>query len=576
MQICIVITGCVSDCSWVTLLLSSQHTTTTGKSKIHSSLSKQTTISNQKPVKNLKCHVMYKLANRRSLYYATALKAELSGLQSHGGGRHHDYNHNLETAKQNARIVVIGAGLAGLSAAQHLLQHGFNRTLVLEATERYGGRVNSQRFGDTFCELGAKWVNIDGSHDSMYELLRNAEGLTKKLKPPTHARYVLAESQVSGEQLKVPRRMVELIDMLFRELCRGLKVRDRVKTGGDLQSLDNVMSYFQSESERLIGTMFKEPSEQLMARDIFQSLFKDFSSILGCCLEYVNIQHVTTCPLQQESHPIYVPSGLDNIVEQLTNDLDVGQLQMGKPVGQIQWRTMSEPQSVGCMDGSLYQADHIICTLPLGVLKTFAPVLFKPTLPLDKLQAIQNLGFGNPVKIYLSYKRPISRWLKSNLRPLTKDLTVNPNGNQNAIRSWTQQVVEVSQLPSSQHVLEIRVGGGYYDEIEKLPDAKLLEQITSLLRQCLANPRVPYPQAMLRSTWNSSACYLGGRPYFSVHSSARDVHKLAAPLGHVAPTLLFAGDATALQGFGTIDGARSSGIREAQRIIDYYNKKLSV
>ncbi|KAH8273925.1 hypothetical protein KR044_003911, partial [Drosophila immigrans] len=495
--------------------------------------------------------------------------------------RHHDFNHNLEAAKQNARIVVIGAGLAGLSAAQHLLAHGFNRTLVLEATERYGGRVNSQRFGDTFCELGAKWVNIDGSHDSMYKLLRNAEGLTKKLKQPTHARYVLAESPCAGEKLVVPPRMVELIDRLFRELCHGLKVRDRVKTGGDLQSLDNVMSYFQSESERLIVSMFKEPSEQHMARDIFQSLFKDFSSILGCCLEYVNIQHVTTCPLQQETSPIYVPTGLDNIVEELTNDLGVGQLQTGKPVGQIQWRTLSEPQSVGCMDGSLYQADHIICTLPLGVLKTFAPILFKPTLPLDKLEAIRNLGFGNPVKIYLSYKRPISRWLKSNLRPLSPplqatDLAANANANANPMRSWTQQVVEVSQLPTSQHVLEIRVGGGYYDEIEKLPDATLLEQITVLLRQCLGNTRVPYPQAMLRSSWNSSACYLGGRPYFSVDSSARDVHKLAAPLGHVAPTLLFAGDATALQGFGTIDGARSSGIREAQRIVDYYNRKLTV
>jgi len=208
-----------------------------------------------------------------------------------------------------------------------------------------------------------------------------------------------------------------------------------------------------------------------------------------------------------------VPTGLDNIVEELTNDLDVGQLQIGKPVGQIQWKTLSEPQSVGCLDGSLYHADHIICTLPLGVLKTFSSILFKPTLPLEKLQAIQNLGFGNPVKIYLSYKRPINRWLKSNLRPLGSLLQPSDlSSSSNPQRSWTQQVVEISQLPTSQHVLEIRVGGGYYDEIEKLPDATLLEQITTLLRQCLSNSKVPYPQAMLRSNWNSSACYLGGRP----------------------------------------------------------------
>ncbi|KAH8400565.1 hypothetical protein KR222_006818, partial [Zaprionus bogoriensis] len=521
---------------------------------------------------------MYKLANRRSLYNATALKAELSGLQHHGG--HYDFSQNLESARQRAQIVVVGAGLAGLSAAQHLLSHGFRNTLVLEATDRYGGRINSQRFGDTFCELGAKWVNIDGSHDSMYELLRNAVGLTKQLRQPTRVRYVQADG-TGAEPCKVQPQMVELIDALFRDLCRGFKVRDKVKYGGDLQSLDNVMSYFQSESENLIGTAFQLPEEQEIARKIFQSLFKDFSSILGCCLEYVNIQHVTTCPLKQEKHPIYVPSGLDNIVEEITHDLDADQLQTGKPVGQIQWKPVAstEPQSVGCLDGSLYHADHIICTLPLGVLKTFSPILFKPALPLEKIQAIHNLGFGNPIKMYLSYQRSVHRWFKSSLRPLSAcspSSQAQVGSDANPERSWTQQVVEISQLPRSSHVLEVRVGGGHNDEIEKLPDGKVLEQVTMLLRQCLSNNWVPYPQAMLRSDWNSSACYLGGRPYFSVDSSARDVQSLAAPLGFSAPTLLFAGDATSLQGFGTIDAARASGIREAQRIIDYYNKKLSV
>ncbi|EDV98741.1 protein anon-37Cs [Drosophila grimshawi] len=517
---------------------------------------------------------MYRLASRRSLYNAAALQAEVTGLQQHGN--RHDFNYNLESTKLNAQIVIIGGGLAGLSAAQHLLANGFHNTLVLEATDRYGGRINSKRFGDTYCELGAKWVNIDGSHDSMYELLRNAEGLTKELKQPTRVRYIHAEGE--GQQSNIPPRMVELIDTLFRDLCRGYRVRDKVKSGGDLHSLDNVMSYFQSESDKLISASFKLPSEQTMAREIFQSLFKDFSSILGCCLEYMNIQYVTSCPLEQESNPIYVPTGLDNIVNDLTHNLGGQQLQTGKPVGQIQWKTQTECQLVGCLDGSLYHADHIICTLPLGVLKNFSAALFKPMLPLNKLQAIQNLGFGNPVKIYLSYKRPINHWLKSNFRPLGSLLKPIQTqaadvSSANPLRCWTQQVVEISQQPSSRHVLEIRVGGGYYDEIEKLPDATLLEQITNLLRQCLCNPRIPYPQAMLRSNWNSSACYLGGRPYFSVNSSARDVQSLAAPLGDAAPTLLFAGDATALNGFGTIDGARSSGIREAQRIIDFYNMK---
>nr|NP_476608.1 uncharacterized protein Dmel_CG10561 [Drosophila melanogaster]P18487.3 RecName: Full=Protein anon-37Cs [Drosophila melanogaster]AAF53761.2 uncharacterized protein Dmel_CG10561 [Drosophila melanogaster]ACH92231.1 FI03691p [Drosophila melanogaster] len=498
----------------------------------------------------------FKLASRRSLYNARVLQADNIGDKQRSP--------DLEAARQNTQIVVVGAGLAGLSAAQHLLSHGFRRTVILEATDRYGGRINTQRFGDTYCELGAKWVKIDGSQDSMYELLRNTEGLGKQIKQPDRATYLQDGSRINPA-------MVELIDTLFRQLCRGFKVSERVKTGGDLHSLDNVMNYFRTESDRIIGVSFQHPKDQLAAREIFQSLFKEFGSILGCCLEYVNIEHITKCPVQQEQRPLYVPTGLDNVVDDLIQNMDKAQLQTGKPVGQIQW-TPAPMKSVGCLDGSLYNADHIICTLPLGVLKSFAGVLFRPTLPLDKMLAIRNLGFGNPLKIYLSYKKPIGRWLKGSLRPL--GTLLNPSVEQQPERNWTQQVVEISQVPSSQHVLEVHVGGGYYEEIEKLPDEELLEQITGLLRRCVSSHLVPYPQELLRSNWSTSACYLGGRPYFSTNSSARDVQRLAAPLGEKSPGLLFAGDATSLRGFGTIDAARSSGIREAQRIIDYYLKSV--
>lgn len=58
------------------------------------------------------------------------------------------------------RVVVVGAGIAGLGAAATLRQRGFDVT-VLEARSRIGGRVNSiERFGTTI-DLGAAWI-----HDS--------------------------------------------------------------------------------------------------------------------------------------------------------------------------------------------------------------------------------------------------------------------------------------------------------------------------------------------------------------------------------------------------------------------------
>ena len=47
----------------------------------------------------------------------------------------------------DADVVVIGAGLAGLAAARHLQQQGWS-VLVLEATDRVGGRVRDAALPD--------------------------------------------------------------------------------------------------------------------------------------------------------------------------------------------------------------------------------------------------------------------------------------------------------------------------------------------------------------------------------------------------------------------------------------------
>ena len=124
-------------------------------------------------------------------------------------------------------------------------------------------------------------------------------------------------------------------------------------------------------------------------------------------------------------------------------------------------------------------------------------------------------------------------------------------------------------------MVEVVIGGEFYEKIEKLPDLEMLTEVTNLLRTLLKNQNIPYPSTMLRSNWSSLACYLGGRPYFSTGSTINDVLTLAEPLGPMS-SLLFAGDATIVEGFGTVDGAHKSGIREAQRIIDHYNKHATV
>ena len=65
--------------------------------------------------------------------------------------------------EDEADVVVIGAGLAGLSAARKLTQAG-RRVCVVEARERVGGRTYSSPLGEGIVDLGGQWIGPTHAH----------------------------------------------------------------------------------------------------------------------------------------------------------------------------------------------------------------------------------------------------------------------------------------------------------------------------------------------------------------------------------------------------------------------------
>lgn len=62
--------------------------------------------------------------------------------------------------------------------------------------------------------------------------------------------------------------------------------------------------------------------------------------------------------------------------------------------------------NIECKDGSSYSADHVICTVSLGVLKERHLNMFEPLLPLWKFNAIDGMMIGTVDKIYLEFDKP--------------------------------------------------------------------------------------------------------------------------------------------------------------------------
>lgn len=61
---------------------------------------------------------------------------------------------------------------------------------------------------------------------------------------------------------------------------------------------------------------------------------------------------------------------------------------------------------IECLDKSTYSADHVICTVSLGVLKERHLSLFDPILPSDKFDSIEGLSIGTVDKIYVEFEKP--------------------------------------------------------------------------------------------------------------------------------------------------------------------------
>jgi monoamine oxidase len=66
-------------------------------------------------------------------------------------------------------VAIVGAGFAGLAAADLLVRRG-RRVVVLEARDRVGGRVSTVEVGGTPIDLGGQWLGP--TQDRMYALCR--------------------------------------------------------------------------------------------------------------------------------------------------------------------------------------------------------------------------------------------------------------------------------------------------------------------------------------------------------------------------------------------------------------------
>ena len=101
---------------------------------------------------------------RRTAIAGAAAAAALGSAQVAEAKKRKPHRHRRRALTRRADVIVVGAGLAGLTAAREILFKG-KSVIVLEARGRVGGRIlNHDIGGGHVTELGAEFVGPTQDH----------------------------------------------------------------------------------------------------------------------------------------------------------------------------------------------------------------------------------------------------------------------------------------------------------------------------------------------------------------------------------------------------------------------------
>ena len=143
-------------------------------------------------------------------------------------------------------------------------------------------------------------------------------------------------------------------------------------------------------------------------------------------------------------------------------------------------------------DGEEFYADQVICTLPLGWLKS-KPDLFVPQLPEDKQKAIQRLHFGTVNKIFLEFEKPFLAPFLTEVILLWEKL---PDENSIPMADrWHRKIYSFSKV--SETLLLAWISGEEAEYMETLKMNVVADVCTNILKKFLADPYIPKPKSCI-------------------------------------------------------------------------------
>lgn len=444
----------------------------------------------------------------------------------------------ISMAGKDLDVIVIGAGAAGLAASRQLSGAGMS-VLILEARNRLGGRIHTERqLGSSLpIELGAEFVH--GTPSETWDILRSARLAVCDV-ADTH--WFLRDGQLSH-------------DLQFWGKIEAIFSRIKKVSEPDLSFAEYLERYCADMPVNVKGMA-------LAFVEGFDAADPRRAGVRGLAEEQEASDEI------EEDRSFRIIDGYDRVIQHLAAGLDPSlcDVRLGTVVTEVSWK--KDAVGVIALAGGTrqtYQARRLLITIPLGVLKAAngatGAIHFTPDLR-EKREAIARLEMGSIVKTILHFREPF--WETEQFATLPSGESLRDacflHAHGPKIFTWW------TMLPMRSSVLVGWSGGPIAEALShRNPDEVIQEALTSLsqfLKVDASELATRFERAIV-ADWQSDPFSRGAYSYAGVGGTgAREALAQA-----IQGTLFFAGEATHAGQSGTVAGAIASGYRAAGEII---------
>jgi monoamine oxidase len=431
------------------------------------------------------------------------------------------------------RVIVVGAGMAGLVAARLLHDSGFGVT-VLEARDRLGGRTWTDSSLGAPLDLGGSWIHgVEGNPLTLW---------CKKLGVAlveSQGERLLIDKRATAPTREGQRRRAVLGRAAFRTAIEWASWKSKAmahswgpRSISVKQAVDPLLrASWLPEIDKLVIATFIEMSE----------------GVQGAPYEAISAEEwFPTEGFERNAQP---KGGFRPLLDDAAQGLSI---RLGSPVRLIAWSDAGVRATL--QNGERIEADRALIAVPVGLLRAGLPALDPPP-PDDQQRAIGRLGYGTGVlgKIYLRFPRRFwpdhPKWFGRLPDAPDKRGTFN---------TWVSHELETG-LPI---LLSFANGATAARLDRKASDGEVKDVAMASLRK-MFGAGIPEPEAMVFPRWLSDPWSRGGYSYPGVGSAPDDTTSHARPLGR---RVYFAGEATEPVEYGTVHAALWSGEQAAEAI----------